>query len=270
VKKGKMCRLFGLVANKEVDIKFSFLKAKISFKGLGSNNPDGWGVGYYKNGNPEIIKEPKSIEKSLKLNDITEQKVSNIFISHVRKSSGTEIKYVNTHPFGYRNWIFAHNGTIDIKNHIKEQLLPKYTKFIEGKTDSEIFFFLIIQSIEQNKDIIEGIKETIRFIKDNKGDGTTSLNFLLTNGKKMYALRMAFKRVNNYSLFYLNRDPKNFNEINYTSEETKLLIYSKRLSGERALIICSEQLTSDEEWIPFSNGSLVVMDSDLKISEEKI
>ena len=59
-------------------------------------------------GDPEITKESKSIEKSLKLNDIIEQKISKFFISHVRKSSGTEIKYVNTHPFGYKNWIFAH------------------------------------------------------------------------------------------------------------------------------------------------------------------
>jgi len=196
-----MCRLFGLVANKEVNVKFSFLKAKLSFKELGSKNPHGWGIGYYKNGNPEITKEPKSIEKSLKLNDIIVQKISNIFISHVRKSSGTKIKYVNTHPFGYRNWIFAHNGTIDINNHIKEQLLPKYTKFIEGETDSEIFFFLIIQSIEQNKDIIEGIKEAIRFIKDNKGDNTTSLNFLLTNGVLNISQEMSLNKLSQIHIF---------------------------------------------------------------------
>ena len=265
-----MCRLFGLVANKEVNVKFSFLKANLSFKELGSKNPHGWGIGYYKNGNPEITKESKSIEKSLKLNDIIEQKISNIFISHVRKSSGTEIKYVNTHPFGYEKWIFAHNGTIDIKDHIKEQLWSKYSKLIKGETDSEIFFFLLIQSIERNKDIIEGIKEVIGFIKDNKGNDTTSLNFLLTNGEKMYSLRMVFKREDNYTLYYLNRDPRGFNEMNYKSEETKLLIYSKSLAGEKAVIICSEQLTSEEDWISFSNGSLVVVDNDLKISEVKI
>ena len=265
-----MCRLFGLVADKEVDVEFSFLEASRSFKELGSENPDGWGIGYYKKDNPKIFKEPISTEKSLKFDNIIKKIRSRYLISHVRKSSGTEIKYVNTHPFGYRNWIFAHNGTIDIKNHIKEQLLPKYTKFIEGETDSEIFFFLIIQSVEQNKDIIEGIKEAIGFIKDNKGDNTTSLNFLLTNGEKMYTLRMAFKREEDYSLYYLNRDPKNFNELNYASEETKLLIYSKSLAGEKAIIICSEQLTSDEEWIPISNRSLVVVNNDVKISEEKI
>ena len=265
-----MCRLFGLIANKEVDVEFSFLKANKSFKELGFQNLDGWGIGYYKNGNPKITKEPISIEKSLELNKIIKQRVSNIFISHVRKSSGTEIRYVNTHPFGYRKLIFTHNGTVDIKNYLKEQLLSRYTKYIKGETDSEIFFFLIIQNIEQNKSIIEGIKETISFIKRNKGSSTTSLNFLLTNGKKTYALRKAFNKINNYSLFYLDRDPKKVRELNYNSEQTRLLIRSKRLYGERAIVICSEQLTTDEEWIPFSNGELMIVDNNLKISKEKV
>lgn len=265
-----MCRLFGLVANKAVDVKFSFLKADLTFKELGSKNPHGWGIGYYENGNPKIFKESNRIEKSLKSNDIIKQKISNIFLSHVRKSSGTDIKYENTHPFGYERWIFAHNGTIDIKNQMKEQLLPKYAKLLKGETDSEIFFYLIIQSIEQNKDIIKGIKETIRFIKDNKENNTTSLNFLLTNGEKIYALRMAFKRDINYTLYYLNRDSEVFKEMNYTSEETKLLIYSKSLAGEKAVIICSEQLTVDEDWISLPNETLMIVDNNLRTNTEKI
>jgi len=81
-----MCRLFGLVANKKVNVKFSFSEADLPFKELGSSNPDGWGIWYYENGNPKISKESNSIEKSLILNDIIKQKISNIFVSHVRKS----------------------------------------------------------------------------------------------------------------------------------------------------------------------------------------
>jgi len=265
-----MCRLFGLIANKAVDVKFSFLKADLSFKELGLKNPHGWGICFYENGNPKIFKEPKSIEKSKKSYGIIEQKISNLFISHVRRSSGTDIKYENSHPFRYKKWIFAHNGTIDIKNQMKEQLLPKFIKLLKGETDSEIFFYLIMQSIEQNKDIIEGIKEIIRFIKENKGSNTTSSNFLLTNGEKIYILRMAFKRKKNYTLYYLNRDPESFKEMKYLSKETRLLIRSKSLSGEKAIIICSEKLTYDENWIQIPNGTLIIVDENLRISTEKI
>lgn len=265
-----MCRLFGLMANKEVDIVFSFLKTNRSFKKLGSLNRDGWGLGYYKNDNPQIFKEPVSTEESLYFNNIVETTYSNIIISHVRLSTQGIRTRENTHPFVYRNWIFAHNGNIDIKSQIKEQLLQKYAEKIMGETDSEVFFLFLIQFIEQNNNVIEGIKEAIKFIENNKGIKTTSLNFLLTNGKKIYALRKAFEKINYYSLFYLNRDPKKANELKYTSEQTRLFIHSKRLSNERAIIICSEQLTSNEEWIPFSNGDLIIVDDTLKISNEKV
>jgi len=38
-----MCRLFGLTANKPVDVEFSLLEADKPFRNLGEKNPDGWG-----------------------------------------------------------------------------------------------------------------------------------------------------------------------------------------------------------------------------------
>ena len=104
------------MANKEVGVEFSFLIANRSFKKLGAQNPDGWGIGYYKNNNPEIFKESISTEESLQFNNNVKQLQSNFLISHVRKRSVGKDGLKNTHPFGYENWIFAHNGTIDIRN----------------------------------------------------------------------------------------------------------------------------------------------------------
>jgi glutamine amidotransferase len=42
-----MCRLFGLYANKAVDVQFSFYEAKESIEKLSSRNPDGWGIAWY-------------------------------------------------------------------------------------------------------------------------------------------------------------------------------------------------------------------------------
>lgn len=53
-----MCRLFGIIANREVDIEFSFHRADKPFKSFSENNPDGWGIGYYsKEGKPEVFKQ---------------------------------------------------------------------------------------------------------------------------------------------------------------------------------------------------------------------
>jgi glutamine amidotransferase len=42
-----MCRLFGLYANKAVDVQFSFYEAEESIEKLSSRNPDGWGIAWY-------------------------------------------------------------------------------------------------------------------------------------------------------------------------------------------------------------------------------
>ena len=259
-----MCRLFGLVANKEVNVEFSFIKADKPFRELGIKNPDGWGIGYYQNDNAIVFKEPISTINSSQFYQKSKHLYSSILISHVRKSTQGVKKEENTHPFNSGNWIFAHNGDIDIKELIKEQLLHKYVNCIKGETDSEIFFFWLIQNMVEYG-IIKGIKKAIKFIEDNKRNSTSSLNFLLANGEKLYALRKAFINTTFYSLFYLVRDPQKSNISSYISKETSQLIQSKRLIDEKAIIICSEKMTEEENWIPISNSTLIIVDKNLEI-----
>jgi glutamine amidotransferase len=42
-----MCRLFGLYANKAVNVQFSFYEAKESIEKLSLKNPDGWGIAWH-------------------------------------------------------------------------------------------------------------------------------------------------------------------------------------------------------------------------------
>lgn len=259
-----MCRLFGLVANKEVNVEFSFIKADRPFRELGIKNPDGWGIGYYQNDNAIVFKEPISTINSSQFYQKAKHIYSSILISHVRKSTQGVKKKENTHPFNSGNWIFAHNGNIDIKELIKEQLLHKYINCIKGETDSEIFFFWLIQNMVEYG-FIKGIKKAIKFIEDNRGDSTSSLNFLLTNGEKIYALRKAFNNTTFYSLFYLVRDPQKSIISSYVSKKTSQLIQSKRLVDEKAIIISSEKMTEEENWIPISNSTLMIVEKNLDL-----
>lgn len=47
-----MCRLFGLVSNRPVEIHFSLAESRASIRDLSYCNPDGWGIGWYENGKP--------------------------------------------------------------------------------------------------------------------------------------------------------------------------------------------------------------------------
>ena len=129
-----------------------------------------------------------------------------------------------------------------------------------------MFFYWLLQNIESAKTTVEGIRKAILFIERNKDDKTSSLNFILSNGKKLFALRKGFINPDYYSLYYLNRDPKKTDISNFQSKETKLLISSKLLREEKAVIICSEKLTEDEDWILIPNHSLLIVDESLNIN----
>lgn len=265
-----MCRLFGLIANKEVNIEFSFLKADLPFKNLSKANPHGWGIGYYKNGIAIIKKQPIPAVQSKEFQEIARNINSEMFISHVRYSTQGEKSLENTHPFKYDNWIFAHNGNIDIRAKLLESLNSKFKNIIKGQTDSEVFFYFLLQNIKDQNNLLDGIKESISYIQSNRGNKTTSINFILINGEKLIALRKAFQRTSKYSLYYLCRKPDKIEPIKFHSKETRQLITSKNLEGEEAVLVCSEPLTEEENWIELSNNQLIMVKRNLKLKKWNI
>jgi len=260
-----MCRLFGVIANKPVDIEFSFFKADTPFKDFSKKNPDGWGIGWYENDGPKVFKEAFLDNKEYNFDKVKTVK-SKIIISHVRLATRGNKTLKNTHPFVYENFIFAHNGSVDREN-ILAYLNPEFKEKIEGETDSEAYFMLIMQFMSETKNIIDSIQKAVKIIKKSTYSG---LNFIMSDGNSLYAFRDAKVNKNYYSLYYLERKPSNYSSFEYMSEETKQMIKSKLLLGEEAVLICSEPLTKGENWKPLELGELIMVDRNLKIKKLKI
>jgi glutamine amidotransferase len=131
-----------------VDLKFSLLDADKPFRSFAVNNPDGWGIGNYENNSTKVFKEGISAIESNELPTLSKEVISKIIIAHVIKASDNSkapSSVENSHSFKYDNWLFAHNGSID-EGHLLEILYGKYKKDIKGQTDSEIFFYWILQA----------------------------------------------------------------------------------------------------------------------------
>ncbi|MEM4712213.1 MAG: class II glutamine amidotransferase, partial [Archaeoglobaceae archaeon] len=232
------------------DVKFSMLEASNRFKDQGKNNPHGWGIGWYKNGEPRVEKYRESAFYSSNFDSCVEEVWSGIVIAHVRYATSGSLSDRNAHPFIYKNWIFAHNGTIS-KDRILKLLKEPYKDFTSEPIDSEVYFRFIIQNVDEYKDTINGIKEAVRnVIKDANG-----ANFILSDGLNLYAFRYG------RNLYYLVRDPQN--PLYATSKETRALIESKRLAEEKAVIIASEKITKDEQWEELKDGELLIVHSNL-------
>jgi predicted glutamine amidotransferase len=262
-----MCRLFGLIANKPVDVNFSFTKASKNFVSQSPSNPDGWGVAWYDKGKASVFKEAIKAKESEYLPSLAKNTQTNLMVAHVRKRTAGEIKLENTHPFKYRDWVFAHNGSIKTSPRLRAKLLPDLRSQILGETDSEIYFYWVLQWIRAcQQDVVVGVREAISEITDYHE--YSGLNFLLSDGTSLYAFRYGQNSRGYYSLFYLERDPAN--PLHAISQETRQLIEYKLQEDQKAVLVVSEKLTNGESWQEIPCGSLVIIRPNLTVETVRI
>ena len=259
-----MCRLFGLYANRLVDVYFSFFESpEGSLVELSRENPSGWGVAWLNDSSWHVYKEPLPLYSSARAREIIRRRVrGRIVVSHVRLASVGSRRAENTHPWLYRGWAFAHNGTIHDRQALLELVHKEYRDF-EGSTDSEMFFHLIVQEVEGLGDPVEGIRSAIEKIIA-KGIGFSSLNFIASDGERLYALRYATTSLSYYTLYYIERPREGF-ELKKLSKETLQLIAMKLAHGEKAVIIASEPMSDEPYWKPIPNKYLVVVSPNLNV-----
>lgn len=258
-----MCRLLGVVGNREVDVVFSFVGARRSFVEQSRSNPDGWGIGWFEGGVPRVFKE--SLPLYLSDMEVVRSVRSRVIVAHVRFATHGGRSLENTHPFVYGGYLFAHNGVVD-RSGLLELLEPRYRGLLRGETDSEALFYYIVQTIEDVGDVVGGIVEAVRSLVE-RGVWFTSLNSLLATSDALYVLRYARSDPSYYTLYVLRRPSGT--DLEVLSRETRMLVISKLRSGEEAVIVASEEMT-EEDWRPIRNKSLLVIDRDLEIKQYRL
>lgn len=204
-----MCRLFGFRSIIESKVHSSLMNAENALGIQSVDHPDGWGVAYYIGPSPHLIKADRPAIECEIFKKVSGVVSSHTVLAHIRKSTIGQKNVLNTHPFQFGQWVFAHNGNIKDFDNKKEQLLglvaDEYKNFILGSTDSELFFFIILSQIKKFRplgdpmmsiDVIyKGVKKAVSAIIDICGecgnnedpDTETFLTFILSNGRSMMA-----------------------------------------------------------------------------------
>jgi glutamine amidotransferase len=247
-----MCELFGMSCNKQVTVSFTWR----GFIKRGTIHRDGWGVAFYPDGfSACVIKEPKPSDKSpiaefLKLANFIKSK---IVISHVRFRSRGERAYHNTHPFVRelfgREWVFAHNGTIE-----GEMPNPRFYEPI-GETDSERAFCLILDRLrELGRNA--SLNEKVRAIEEEArkfSRMSTVFNFLMSDGEHLFAFRSEGGR-----LSYTIRIPPHNVIIQLADEDFEVDLSQIKGADEVATIIATEEITRGEYWVELPPSKLMI------------
>lgn len=277
-----MCRLFGFRSVIHSQVHSSLVSADNALAIQSNEHSDGWGVAYYLAGAPHIVKTSQAAIECKIFQKVSGIVSSETVLAHLRRATLGSKNILNTHPFQYGNWVFAHNGHINNFSRHKPELLkrikPDLKRFIMGDTDSEVIFYYILSHLQNNIDLNKkdcpvrtlevSVREAIDALvnqvgdfaeKDDAGKDETYLTFILTNGETMIA-HQGGKHL--YYSTYKNRCPDRESCSSF-SPECEATTEGGHI---KHLIFSSEPLSGENVWIALERGQLVGVDSDMKIN----
>jgi len=151
------------------------------FVALSSVHCDGWGLSTVDQSGSHIVlnREVEAASASSTFDATVAKNVADGALLHLRwATKGIPISENNTHPFFYGDYSFIHNGSIFPPDVIAPFIDPKFNSLIEGESDSERYFYLVMTEVEK-LGLVAGVKSALAIIKEH-GD-TTSLNCMLMN-----------------------------------------------------------------------------------------
>ncbi len=176
-----MGRLLGLVAQQPISVHVKADPVPGENGLPHSPGASGWGVGWYDGARPAVVKYPNPEDRSKVSQTLEYRCHSRVFIAHARHENGIP-SLENSHPFHYRNWMFAHCGTVD-RAELAELLEHAHRTSLMGETDSEVLFHWILQKIKKTRDIVDSIRDALRPV------ASQSMQFVLSNGRWIFAYR---------------------------------------------------------------------------------
>ena len=193
-------------------------------------NADGFGVGWYhsqKNTDPFTYRNTLPIWNDLNLPHLSRYVESKCVLAYVRSATpGQALDFANCQPFNYQKQLFIHNGYIDnfrktLHRKIRSILSPDFYEQINGNTDSEhIFALLLSQSqINQHRPPDAALRNTLVTLLEmaKRHQVTASANIVFSDGNALIASRFS-TNAPAPSLYYL-KDHQNFPKSVFIASE---------------------------------------------------
>lgn len=268
-----MCRIFGFRSVIPSQVHQSLVSAENALMLQSERHPDGWGVAYYVAGAPHVIKSASTAISDQLFKHVSGIVSSETVLAHIRKATHGNLSLINSHPFQYGNWIFAHNGDVPNFAEHREEVIAKIPpimrRFILGDTDSEVIFYLLLSHLSSRFELHrkgypldlakDALAQTVDDIQEVTGldchdeSNKLYLTFLLTNGQMM-AAHQGGKEL--FFSTYKQHCPERDICPHYAKECEK-----PTDSGFVShMIFSSEPLQGQNVWLPMSNGQIVGVD----------
>ena len=244
-----MCQLLGLNCATPTDASFSFTGFRQRGGGT-DHHADGWGIAFFEGKGMRLFVDHHSAADSPMAEFLQHYPLkSRNIIAHVRKATVGDIALENAHPFTRslwgRHWVFAHNGDLqDYAPRLHGSFQPV------GSTDSERAFCWLMQELSKSHAGLPSTEEltlTLReLVPQVAAFGT--FNFLLSNGEALWAHCST-------KLHYLIRQHP-FSQATLMDRDWTVNFAELNQPGDRAAVIVTTPLTSNEAWTAFEPNEL--------------
>jgi glutamine amidotransferase len=185
----------------------------------------GWGVGFHQGGEVLIRKRPVEERAHLSIAELVHDVRADSVMVHVRapsdepRAEGSRAEGAeNTHPFRYRNWLFAQTGALPGFARARPRLLESVPDFlssqIRGETDAEVLFTVFLSFLHDSGGLeldsatgdgaVRALRSTLALadaVGAEFGQPAARINLLLSNGELMLGVHrgraMAFREYAN-------------------------------------------------------------------------
>jgi len=214
--------------------------------GMKPGHRDGWGASGFKEGRAVYFdrrtdpadETEKEYQEAI---DRVCKAESPVVIAHFRKVSGIPPVISNTHPFHWRDWVFAHTGTI----FGAQASLPLNETAPNGETDSERFFLWLWEQVHAEADPTAVLAALLKKAREQLV--YSALDFLMSDGQTLWA--------------YREFGDKRLNPGETLAEREKYYALYFAILGSAA-VVCSEPLEAvAKTWTPIPQRTLMAFTS---------
>src|SRR6185436_15389399 len=125
-----MARLFGLIGNRG-DLAGRVLGSEAeALRVQSKGGPLGWGTGFYQGGEVLMRRRPIDEHPTIEIVKVAGDVRADVLVGHVRNATVGALRTENTHPFRYRQWLFAQTGTLPAFDAIRDRLVASVPEFL--------------------------------------------------------------------------------------------------------------------------------------------
>ena len=200
-----MARLLGMIGNRP-DLAGRVLAFEsASLRARSSGEALGWGIGFYQGGEVLMKRRPTDDRQEIDIASLAADVRADLVIGHVRQAPAGALQAENTHPYRYRQWLFAQAGAVAHFDRVRDSLVASVPEFlrggIRGDADAEVLFYVFLSFLHDAGRLGAGrvepslIGEALRSclavvdgVAAEAGVAPAQLNILVSDGEWLVAM----------------------------------------------------------------------------------